>query len=271
MDRVRKQRGPPSSSQPLEPRGQPGRHGAEFHQSETSPQALDSSGPSSPGAQCPRQTPASTPWPQPLGSVSHLSSVPFPSGVQRYHQVLREGETAETLPTQPVQISLLWDLWQSVKTGPREELHPGHTEDSRHHLGQNLSFLGLFIYCPLPAPTTHALVRPPPPTPDVRASACPLSLLAGGQDVGERQGKGSKGGCGADAFPSPGPRQTKQEASTAPGDSREAGPRADERQAGRVTASGKPRCRLGTTSCVFPGSTLSTQECPAALCPPASA
>lgn len=50
-------------------------------------------------------------------SVSHLLSVPFPSGMQRYHQVLREGETAETLSTQPVQISLLWNLCQSMKTG----------------------------------------------------------------------------------------------------------------------------------------------------------
>lgn len=135
MHRVGKQRGgprvAPSSSQPLQPGGQPGGHAAEL------PQGRDSSGPCSTGAQGPRQRPASTPRSQPLGSVSRLSPVPSPSGVQGYHPVLREGEAAQTLPAQPVQISLLRDLWQSVKTGPREELHPGHAEDSRHHFGEN--------------------------------------------------------------------------------------------------------------------------------------
>lgn len=102
---------------------QPAGQVAEPDQSKVGPEVPDSSGPSRTGVQCPKQIPGSTHL---ATAISLCFMFPFcplspPSGVQRYHQVLREGETAETLPTQPVQVSLLWNLWQSVKTGHREE------------------------------------------------------------------------------------------------------------------------------------------------------
>lgn len=102
---------------------QPGGQVAEPNQSKVGPEVLDSSGHSRIGVLCPKQTPGSTHLATAISLCFTFSFCPLspPSGVQRYHQVLREGETAETLPTQPVQVSLLWNLWQSVKTGHREE------------------------------------------------------------------------------------------------------------------------------------------------------
>lgn len=118
----------------------------------------------------------------------------FPSGVQRYHQVLREGETAETLPTQPVQVSLLWNLWQSVKRGPREDrpwAHNGLTQPPWTEL--KLSSFYLFPPpCPQPRTPPSNPHRAPPPPPDLRTSACLLFQLDGGQNVGNGQDRGQK-------------------------------------------------------------------------------
>lgn len=80
--------------------------------------------------------------------------------MQRHHQVLREGETVETLPARPVPISLLWNVWQSMKTGHRDERYPGHTEDSYNHLGHDLRFLPfIYLFSPPHTPMstcTHA-------------------------------------------------------------------------------------------------------------------
>lgn len=145
---------------------QPGGQVAEPDQSKVGPEVLHSSGPSRTGVQCLNQTPGSTYL---ATAVSLCFMFPFcplspPSGVQRYHQVLREGETAETLPTQPVQVSLLWNLWQSVKTGHREESTLA-TEDSRNHLGQNLSFLCFIYLFPPPHSQLTTFTQPPRPVP----------------------------------------------------------------------------------------------------------
>lgn len=97
----------------------------------------------------------------------------FLSGVQRHHQVLREGETAETLPTQPVQISLLWNLWQSVKTGPGEECSPRPHRGLTHlpWTELKLSLFYLFIF----PPHLHALTPIFPSLPLVRS----MSSLSG--------------------------------------------------------------------------------------------
>lgn len=57
---------------------QAGRQVAECHQSKASPEMLDSRGPSSMGVQCPRQTPGSTQWPQPLAPFHIFLLSPFP-------------------------------------------------------------------------------------------------------------------------------------------------------------------------------------------------
>lgn len=144
---------------------------AELHQSKACPEVVDSSGPSSTGGRCPRQTPGSTqlatavslcftflfcPPPSPCSS--------FPSGVQRYHQVLREGKTAETLPTQPVQVSLLWNLWQSVKTAQGRILpwpHKGLTQPPWTELKLSL----VYLFPPPTPPPTHTPSSKPPSTP----------------------------------------------------------------------------------------------------------
>lgn len=48
-------------------------------------------------------------------SPSLLFCFPFGSGVQRHHKVLWESEAAQTLPAHPVQITLLRDVWKSLK------------------------------------------------------------------------------------------------------------------------------------------------------------
>lgn len=103
------------------------------------------------------------PRPRPALTWSHGPFLsPFPSGVQRHHQVLREGEAAETLPAQPVQVSLLRNLWQSMKTGQGEELDPGHLRT--HATTWDRTKLSSFYLFPLPAPTTHPFTEPRPQT-----------------------------------------------------------------------------------------------------------
>lgn len=101
---------------------------------------------------------------EPLFHVSFLSPLLpscFPSRVQRHHQVLREGETVETLPARPVPVSLLWNMRQSMKTGHRAELDPGHTKDSHSHPGHDLCILPfIYLFAPPPTPMSTCTYAP---------------------------------------------------------------------------------------------------------------
>lgn len=80
----------------------------------------------------------------------------FGSGVQRHYKVLRESEATQTLPAHPVQITLLWDLWKSLKTNAMKMEEQGDHSlcfTEARTFTENINgmdfFFILFIYFPL--------------------------------------------------------------------------------------------------------------------------